>query len=93
MRDLPGKYQISKNIFFSFYPAFFTSSINKIAQLTLICLFYFYKKQIYSNLFCFQYIGPGHYQVDRDLTNTMSAKRGGPLESGTYLVNDNGHVN
>lgn len=33
------------------------------------------------------------YSVDRDLSNSLSAVKGGPLESGTYLVNDNGHIN
>jgi hypothetical protein len=38
-------------------------------------------------------IGPGHYSVDREISNSMSAYKSFPMEYGTYIINDNGHMN
>ncbi len=39
------------------------------------------------------FLGPGAYQVGTDIVNTMNFKPGAPAEKGTYLINDNGHLN
>lgn len=39
------------------------------------------------------YLGPGAYQVGTDIVNTMNFTSGAPAEKGTYLINDNGHLN
>ena len=39
------------------------------------------------------YLGPGAYQIGTDIVNTMNFQSGAPAEKGTYLINDNGHLN
>jgi len=39
------------------------------------------------------YLGPGAYEVGTDIVNTMNFRPNAPAEKGTYLINDNGHLN